>query len=157
LKRDVLGCCTITILLACGGATADQPAGGDASTLRTCTIVAGTYTETFALGAGGLHCSSVERRTITIAGNEAITGMEVNGGGFGLFDGGPGCTDAANSNTCTFTSTCTTTANGSSSQVSVSLTFDGDSAAGEESTKATDSTGEVLSSCNYDVTMTMTD
>jgi hypothetical protein len=78
-------------------------------------------------------------------------------GGFGLFDGGPGCTSGATSNSCTFTSSCTTTANGSRSQVSVSLTFDGDFAAGAESTKATDSTGEVLSSCNYDVTLTMTD
>jgi hypothetical protein len=158
--REAPACWMGAILVAaCGGATVGEQRGGDGAALRTCTVLAGTYSETFALGAGGNNCLAIPPRTVLIAENEAITGTEKTtaGDGFGLFDAGPGCTEGADSDSCTFTSMCTTNANGVVSQVSISFTFDGAFAAGEESTKATDSTGKVLSSCNYDVTMTKTD
>jgi hypothetical protein len=155
--RGALGWSLGTALFACGGATSTGEGAQDGSALRTCTIPAGTYSETFTLGAGGIHCPGLPAQTITIAENEAITGNEVTtgNGSFGLFDAGSDCTNGADSSTCTFTTSCTTATNGSSSSTSISLTFNDDSATGQESTKSTDSAGNVLSSCNYDIAVTM--
>jgi hypothetical protein len=155
--RGALAWSVGTALLACGGATSTDEAGQDGSALRTCTIPAGTYSETFVVGAGGVSCPSIPARTVTIAENEAITGSEVTtgDGSFGLFDAGTDCTSAADSTTCTFTTTCTTTTDGSTSNTSISVAFNGNSATGQESTKSTDSMGKVLSTCNYDITATI--
>jgi hypothetical protein len=150
-----VGCSTAVILLACGGTTITS-GDRDGGALRTCSIPAGTYTQTLMAEAGQPHCPIIAAQTIMIPETEAITGNEMGtgGGGFGLFDGGSDCTTGADSSTCTFTTTCTTTTNGTTSQMSISLTFDGDSATGNEATESTDSMGKVLSSCNYDITIT---
>ncbi len=157
LTRGALGWSLGTALMACGGATSTGEGNQDDSALRTCTIPAGTYLETFTLGAGGINCPSLPVQTIAIAESEAITGNEVTtgNGSFGLFDAGSDCRNGADSSTCTFTTTCTTATRGSSFSTSISLTFNDELATGQESTKSTDSTGNVLSSCNYDITVTM--
>lgn len=156
LMRGALDWSIGLVLAACGGVTSDQGGGQDSGALRTCTIPAGTYTETFVVEAGGMSCPSVAAQTITIAENEAITGNEVSAGGgsFGLFDAGSDCTSGADSSSCTFTTTCSATSSGASSNTSISLVFDGDAAVGRESTDSTDSAGNALSFCNYDIALT---
>jgi len=123
-------------------------------TLRTCSIPAASYTESFA-GEDGSTCPAIATLTLTIPEDESITGQVVNtGGGFGLFDGGSDCTSSADSDTCTFTQTCTTTAGGVAAQVSISLTFTGSSAKGQETTESTSASGSMKSNCNYDITVT---
>jgi hypothetical protein len=155
--RAILASFMGLVAVACGGVTDSVGDAADGSALRTCTIPAGTYTQHFTVGSGGIDCPSIADQTIIVSSDESITGSEITmgGGDFGLADaGGPGCTNGADSSSCTFTTTCTTTASGVTSQVSTSFTFNGDSATGEETLKSTDSTGNVLSSCNYDVAMT---
>lgn len=143
-------CWISLVLAACGGLASEN---GDSGALRKCSVPAGTYEERFSLGSGGTGCADLATQTITITEDESIVGeqMGMGGGAFGLFDGGAGCTSSASSSTCTFTETCAATASGSTSHTSISLTFHGASAVGAEST---DSTGGIVSSCNYSITMT---
>src|ERR1700722_17944238 len=101
LQRGALGWSVGWILVACGGATADA-GGGDGSTLRTCSILAGTYTQHFTTGRGGHNCPTVAHRSFALGPDEPLRGAEMTAGagGFGLTDGGPGCTSSADSSTC---------------------------------------------------------
>jgi hypothetical protein len=129
----------------CGG-TVDAD-----DTLRTCSIPAASYMESFA-GVDGSSCPAIATQTLTIPEDESISGQVVNtgGGGFGLFDGGADCTASADSDTCTFTQTCTTTSVGVATRVSISLTFSGRSAKGQATTASSDESA----GCNYDITVT---
>jgi hypothetical protein len=153
LGCHVLGGSVGLVLVACGGVATD---GSDSPALVTCSISAGSYTQHFTTGPAGLNCPDIPDRTVTITGNEAITGTEVTAGAgsFGLTDGGPGCVSGADSDTCTFTTQCKATASGVASETSTAITFNGASATGAEATRSTDPAGKVLSSCNYDITVT---
>jgi hypothetical protein len=131
---------------ACGGTV-------DGDTVRTCSIPAGSYLESFA-GMDGSSCPAIAAQTLTIRQDEISGQVVTTGGGFGLFDGGADCTASADSDTCTFTQTCSATLGGVATQTSIALTFSGKSANGQESTKSTSDSGTVESSCNYDITVT---
>jgi hypothetical protein len=136
------------VLFACGGSTTGNGGGGGGN--GSCTITAGTYTQHFTAEAGGTGCTSIPDQTITITGNETVSG----GGGSGPADGGPGCTSSVDSATCTSTTSCNTTVSGFTDNISSTFTFDGSSATGKETIEMTDSSGQVLSNCTYDITMT---
>jgi hypothetical protein len=147
--RDVLGGSIGLFFVACGGATSNGSGGGDGGASGSCSVSAGTYTQHFTTEAGGSNCPSIPDQSLTINGNETITG----GGGSGPADGGPGCTTNVDSSTCTVTTNCTTTASGFTSQVSTTITFSGGSATGME-TISEGSAGQPRTTCTYDMTMT---
>ena len=140
--RCALGCSVALILVACGGSTSSN--GG------TCSIAGGTYTQHFTAEAGGTNCPDVADQTITINGNETLSGDS----GSGPSDGGNGCTTNVNGSTCTVTTACTITSGGFTSNFATSLTFNGSSGTGKETMSSTDATGRTLSSCTYDIAMT---
>jgi hypothetical protein len=140
------------VLLACGGSTTSGGASSGAP--GSCSISAGTYTQHLTPEAGGTNCPAIADQTVTLNGNETISGS----GSSGAADGGNGCTTQVDSATCTFSTDCNELLmgglNGDSLQISTTLTFNGDSATGKETVRSTDSTGKVVSSCTYDISMT---
>ncbi len=135
-------------MIACGGSTAGG-SGNGVNGSGSCSVVAGTYTEHLVAEAGGTNCPAIPDVTVTIGSNE--TSM---GGGTGSGSPDAGCSVNYDGATCTSTTSCTTTVNGFTSTIEDTFTFDGTSGSGKETIEDADSTGKVLSSCTYDVTIT---
>jgi hypothetical protein len=151
-------------LAACGGETAGGSSGnpgngpgsgsgngpGSGSAGGSCTLSAGTYTEHLVAEPGGTNCPPIADQTITLGSDETFTG----GGSSGSVGGGQGCTSNVDPSTCTATTSCTTTANGYTDSFTDTIRLGGSSASGTEKIEMTDSGGNVLSSCVYDITLT---
>jgi hypothetical protein len=148
--------CFMALAAACGGktnVTGDTHNSGDrggGGTGGPCSITSGTYTQHFKAEAGGTNCLALPDQTITLNGSETFSGNS----GSSPANGGQGCTTNVNASTCTYTTSCVTAVSGFTTNFFTTLTFKGSSATGKSTISSTDSTGNVLSSCTYDITMT---
>ncbi len=155
-----LGCCIGVLVVACGGiATQGQSgsSGADATPGPApgaggpCTM-AGTYSQHFSAEPGGTNCPTIYDQTLTISPKAVSAGLHDPP----QPDGGTDCSWYVDSQACSLSTKCAVSSNGFTTTASGSVTFVGDEGTGKEAVQLLDSTGDVISSCVYDISMTRT-